>query len=171
MDNLINYLRKDLPNKKNLINENKVYTSSQVTKALSKLKINESDLFYFLIDTILLGKHSNSRGGVRHNIYLHYFNLEKLKEQLKELTTRISNLIFIYLEDVEENNMNNFEFEVGKAYKAIDKQTGDLYFSNLTYVGALIWNQKLCLQFQDSVMGNLKAYSSKEVESLYFFPN
>ena len=67
--------------------------------------------------------------------------------------------------------MNNFEFEVSRAYKAIDKQTGDLYFSNLTYVGALIWNHKLCIHFQDPVMGNLRVISSKEVEGLLFFPN
>lgn len=65
--------------------------------------------------------------------------------------------------------MNNFEFEVGRAYKAIDKQTGDLYFSSLIYVGTLIWNHKLCLHFQDKVMSNLKVYSSKEIENLYFF--
>ena len=83
----------------------------------------------------------------------------------------MNNLINYLRKDLEENNMNNFEFEVSRAYKAIDKQTGNLYFSNLTYVGALIWNHKLCLQFQDSVRGNLKAYSSKEIENLYFFPN
>ena len=67
--------------------------------------------------------------------------------------------------------MNNFEFEVGKAYKAIDKQTGDLYFSNLIYVGTLMWNYKLCLQFQDSDSGRLQACSFKEVKGLYFFLN